>query len=388
MVAEVSDRNLIVSDALELVYPPDVEKAWFHAYFMYDIAESIDVNGLLAAGDNGFQRVQLQLRTGSIPKHLRFPVGPIAANLPEISINGVEAKVRVKIYAYGVVSLRLSFPFQGSWFDYAKFTREMRQSEEVSETACKLLEDISQDIQATKGGVRERVMEDYFFFHIERFNVENVSSDALTGTYGPAVAALLVGESKRMTEMEQNEILKVCFSYFPNDLAVVDWNAAFLYEDEVEAEAVEAIIEYANTQLVELRTYDARLDKELVKLSRTNLTETNDKAWKRKQADDRARKLGVLLVNVRDLMERSGNSLKITGDAYYARLYRGCQTRLGIADWQEQVEKKLVDLREIYHFFTDEAHHAQGEFLELIVIWLIVIEVVLGVVSLFIEVMF
>src|SRR5260370_9042721 len=52
-------------------------------------------------------------------------------------------------------------------------------------------------------------------------------------------------------------------SYYPNDLAVISWNGAFLYDSAAGAETVIQLLEYANSQLLEFRHYDELLTREL-----------------------------------------------------------------------------------------------------------------------------
>ena len=97
---------------------------------------------------------------------------------------------------------------------------------------------------------------------------------------------------------------------------------------------------------------------------------------------EQAAKLRYLIVDVLELMDRSSNALKVVGDAYYARIYRSAAVRLGLADWQRQIDKKLASIGEMYRFFSDQARGRRDEFLEVIVILLIAIEVVIGVLTL------
>ncbi|MBX9687684.1 MAG: hypothetical protein K2X27_13335, partial [Candidatus Obscuribacterales bacterium] len=89
-------------------------------------------------------------------------------------------------------------------------------------------------------------------------------------------------------------------------------------------------------------------------------------------------RLRSLLVDIRELFDRGNNALKIIGDAYYARTYRGIASRLGLSDWQQQIESKLNSIGEVYQFATDQAQHTRSEFLEMIIIVLIVIEIILS----------
>ncbi len=93
----------------------------------------------------------------------------------------------------------------------------------------------------------------------------------------------------------------------------------------------------------------------------------------------RTYQLRNLLVDVRELCDRSNNALKIIGDAFYARLYRGIALRLGLNDWQQQIESKLDSIGEIYRFATDKIQHVRSQFLEIIIIILIAFEIIIGV---------
>ncbi|HEX8806900.1 MAG TPA: hypothetical protein VF741_08115, partial [Candidatus Aquilonibacter sp.] len=62
--------------------------------------------------------------------------------------------------------------------------------------------------------------------------------------------------------------------------------------------------------------------------------------------------------------------------------YRSAAARLGIADWQRQIDAKLASVRDIYRFFSDQARGRRDEFLEVIIIVLILVEVILGALTL------
>jgi hypothetical protein len=142
-------------------------------------------------------------------------------------------------------------------------------------------------------------------------------------------------------------------------------------------------LEFANTQLVEFRTYDARLDAELDAIYAMDVHRRDRFGpLQRRAADRRAEQLRYLLVDIRELADRASNALKIIGDAYYARIYRAIAARLSLDDWQRQIDSKLDSVGEVYRYLIDQSQTARSEFLELIVIVLIAIEIVVGVVGL------
>ena len=89
------------------------------------------------------------------------------------------------------------------------------------------------------------------------------SAAELCATQGGRIAQIVRGETRSLSDGERNEILQSRISYYPNDLAVIGWNAAFLYDTEAGAETAIQLLEYANSQLLEFRHYDELLTREL-----------------------------------------------------------------------------------------------------------------------------
>jgi hypothetical protein len=160
----------------------------------------------------------------------------------------------------------------------------------------------------------------------------------------------------------------------------VQWDAAFVFDRPDGGEAIMDILEFANSQLVELRTYDARLDDELNAIYAQR--PGRPRRLRGREAGERADRVRYLLVDILELTDRTSNALKIIGDAYYARFYRAASGRLGLGDWQRQIDAKLRSVSEIYRVFQDQAQYARSEFLEIIVIVLIAVEAVIGILAL------
>ena len=63
-------------------------------------------------------------------------------------------------------------------------------------------------------------------------------------------------------------MLQSRISYYANDLAVIGWNAAFIYDSTSGAETAIQLLEYANSQLLEFRHYDDLLTKSWIACTR------------------------------------------------------------------------------------------------------------------------
>lgn len=361
---------------------PSISSGVFHAYFMFDVADTIDLTKLVSIAGMSTERAPLRLKTTPSPGHIQFAVPPLAAPLPPVTVAERIGSARSKIYDFGVISIRVSFPYSGPWNGFADLTIALRKDDALAGTARRMLQDILADCSPALDDPHDALVEDYFIYTVEKFGAP-VEAVSLLTDGAPALTSLLMAETSDLGPEEQREALRLHFSYFPNDLVVVQWDSAFVYDSRDNAEVIEDILEFANSQLVEFRTYDARLDGELDAIYAMDISRPQQPSpLRRRAADQRAEQLRYLLVDVRELADRASNALKIIGDAYYARIYRAIASRLSLDDWQRQVDSKLDSVGEVYRFLIDQAQTARSEFLELIVILLILIEIVVGVIGL------
>src|SRR6476646_4552442 len=93
-----------------------ISAASLTAFYLYDVAEQIDLAALQSTLGAG-AAARLQQKTAA-PTYLQYQTPPLVidgdlAGMP--AIDGFNA--RLKFFDYGVVSLALTRPFQGSWGD-------------------------------------------------------------------------------------------------------------------------------------------------------------------------------------------------------------------------------------------------------------------------------
>jgi hypothetical protein len=361
---------------------PAIASATFHACFIFDVADAIDLKQLTQIGGTSAHPAPLRLRATPSPGNIQFAVPPLAANLGAVAIGAHTGTSRAKIYDFGVISIRFSFPFAGPWGRFAELATSLRQDESLAAHARRLVNETLVDAASALDDPHEPLIEDYFIYTVEAF-AQPIDAISLLDEHRAALVSLMMAEAHTLGEEEQTEALRLHYSYYPGDLVVVLWDSAFVYENTEDAEVIQDILEFANSQLVEFRTYDARLDAELDAIYAMDApSRPSGRPLRRRAADVRAQELRYLMIDVRELADRTSNALKIIGDAYYARIYRGIAARLGLDDWQRQIESKLDSVGEIYRYLIDQAQIARGEFLEIIVIVLIAIEIVVGILGL------
>jgi hypothetical protein len=133
---------------------------------------------------------------------------------------------------------------------------------------------------------------------------------------------LLLGETDPVPPSpgERADVLKHRFSYLTSDLAVVDWNSAFVHEPTGSTD-VPDLLELATAQLLELRWYDAFLDGELAAI-RGEVERAGNAGLFTRRYNRLVRRTAALLVDMSEMVERVENAVKIVGDFYLARLYQ------------------------------------------------------------------
>ena len=138
-------------------------------------------------------------------------------------------------------------------------------------------------------------------------------------------------------------------------------------------------VEFANLQLLEYRHIDNRLDDSLAGAYRLihPLTRSWLPFWRNYGRP--LRQLGELKVEANGLFERTGNVLKLVGDQYLARVYRLVAGRFHLEEWEQNIQRKLEVAEGVYQVVSDQAVTGRTEFLELVVIFLILLEILLAV---------
>ena len=147
-------------------------------------------------------------------------------------------------------------------------------------------------------------------------------------------------------------------SYYPNDLAVISWNGAFLYDSTAGAETVIQLLEYANSQLLEFRHYDELLTREL-KSVYDFMDSGSTGILARWRTAKRATRLHTVLLDVDELTERADNAIKFLSDMFSARLYRLAASKIGVPDYKSLAKEKLRTAEDLYRFLIDQFHQSR-----------------------------
>lgn len=364
---------------------PDIQAGTLTIYQLYDIGDEInlDLAQTCLAEPTARRQPPVRLRQAESIQIAQPPVrvdlGPVSLTLGGISLAGA---LRTSIYDLGAVAIamELSLPQPTGWATVADLLWAAQEPPEDMQgyflAALEELERVLQPVIARPH--RASIVEDYSILLVKSL-VGDFSAAALAEH--PLVRAALLGEKRPLSSSAAGLITSM--SYYPDDLALLSWNGALLLEPEPLAALTAAdLIEFANVELLLMRSYDADLDAQLPPMYR------QIPRVQRRFALPLVGRYSRLLQDVQRLVaeftevtERVDNALKVTDDVYWNRLYSAMLNVLRVDVWREGVEHKLALLRETYSMLHNDADAERGTALEWTIILLIVFEIISAFIS-------
>jgi hypothetical protein len=339
----------------------------------YDVCEEIHLDELRKI----FPARKAEVVLKKAPSYVRYQRAPVEETLePLILESGERLAGEIKYYDYGVVSLEFELPFCGSWDTLVELSSRWTSDTNFEKLASRIVRQKLEQARPAlvKPYTKEWLQEDYFIFQVRE--IEGApNGEELLASHGDFIAQVVRGETAKLSQGERDEILFPRISYYPSDLAVIGWNAAFIYDTAAGAETAIQLLQYANSQLLEFRHYDDLLTKELEQVY--DFLEVGGTGWWSRWRTARAAgKLHTVLLDVNELTERADNAIKFLSDMFSARLYKLCAAKVGVPDYKDLVKQKLQTAEDLYRFMVEQFNQSRAFVLEVMVVVILVIELV------------
>ncbi|MBN1962175.1 MAG: hypothetical protein JW841_14640 [Deltaproteobacteria bacterium] len=214
--------------------------------------------------------------------------------------------------------------------------------------------------------------EEYLIFVIQATDPKT-DADSLPNDLD--IARLLLSEVGKISQRERMQQSHSYISYSPDELVVVDWNSALVYNPLGSPDLVD-LLELASIQLLELRVYEDIMGRRL-----THLYDElgNMRTWFLTGKYSRlSRESMRLFVDVTEMIDRIENSLTTLGDSWLARVHRAAMAEFEIERWSHLLRNKMEVLRHINEFLVDQLHNSKNYRVEFAIVVLIVVEIVLA----------
>lgn len=355
---------------------------------LFDVAYEIDLPAIERVGEQGGGPRALRSHLSTTPaKAISFGVAPLLLSLPPIRLplrsGTAEVDVSARCYDFGVIALALRLPLQDrSWPEFIAAMSEMEQA--VGPAApMQLWNALLDPLRAQLGAAllrpsRSTMDEDYLIATVQRWDRPMSATTVLEQV---DLIPVLSGDTRPLSPQMRSELLSQQFSYYEDDLVVLTWDRAFIYEPRPDTDVAD-VLEVANAQLLEQRYYDELLGRELPRIY--DLVESYRRAlyvFAPRRCAQLARQLHMRVAEVTELTDKVDNALQVSEDVYLARVYAATLETLRVPKIGAAVDQKLGIIRDTYTALYDEASSTRGELMELTIILLIVLEIVLAFVQ-------
>jgi hypothetical protein len=355
----------------------EIRAAQIVLFYLFDVAETIELQAIADLIGGATVAVRLAPKQAT-PAYVQYDNPPLSFDGEAVGIVDTDGfHSRFRVYDYGILSVALTRPFRGGWKELVALGQTLLENEDLEQRAEGLCRTIAARLRPALKGYREEYLaEDYLVYVVHELDRPQ-SADDLLAARGGDIALMLRGERQPLSDQETRTILGHRMSYLVDDLVVPSWSAAFVYDTPIGAQAALEILEFANSQLLEFRFYDQRLDRELAAIYAQLQRPRRYDHWIGSRYAQTARHVHALLLDVNEVTDRTVNALKFIGDIYAARLFRLVADRLGLSMWKADVEGKIKTLDDLSRFVVEQSSMARGQFLELTIVLILVFELVL-----------
>jgi hypothetical protein len=311
------------------------------------------------------------------PAYVRYRRPPVVDAMEPLTLDtGERLEGEIKYYDYGVVSVLYQFPFAGSWEELTLLSsRWVWEVDFASRIEPMVRQRLGRAAEALVKPYERWLSEDFFIFHVREAQGQPLAAE-LVSAEGGRIAQIVRGERQPLSEGECSEVLHSQLSYYASDVAVLGWNAAFLYDTAAGAETAIQLLEYANSQLLEFRHYDELLTQILDGVY--DSLEEKKGLMARWRLAHRATGLHTVLLDVEELTERADNAIKFLSDMFAARLYRLAAAKVGVPDYKDLVEHKMETAEDLYDYMVEQFNQGRSFFLEITVVVILLIELYLA----------
>jgi hypothetical protein len=355
-----------------------IRKGTCHLLYAYDIGIAINL-ALCPERLASLGRTKVSDRNRRAPKCFDYDPPPLTiiheAALFSVGRYKVSPPVSMTFYDFGAVSISYEIPFAGDLDDLRDLSVEIARSDSLLLDSRRRVDDILRVLgDAVEQPCVAAPVEDYAIFEVRDFELP-CPADALPQVAGPVLAQILRAEEQELSEQETGDALACSITYGRDDITLIDWNAAMVFDRE--AEDIRSVLEFANIELLELRFLDHQLDSSLDRSYELTSRPPGIARWLPGWAARTMRQISQMQLEGAILFERVSNAPKLLGDQFLARVYRLAAQRFHVSEWNASILRKLDTIEDFYQQLHTSAAGRRMEVLEWIIIILIALEIIM-----------
>lgn len=335
-------------------------------YRIFDIAYEIN----LVAAEKALSILSAQ-RSLLTPKTFLVKNPPLQLSLGSETLTVGDHKYTVKLFAkiwdYGAVSIQFTYDYENlTHTELLAVTAGIERSSLLDKIAKERIKKIFDSIQdaITKGYIWD-TFEDYTIFLLE-----DIGKKPATDLLSAETAQLLLIEDKEaLSDSMVKKTLEGALQYGQNDLVLIDWNSAIVY-DKNSGREISDIIEISTVHLLEARFYDEVLERKMA-----NVYPLVGQNWVKKMFTNPLKRTATRYVEISEFMDRFDKSIKTIGDSYLATVFYSANKEFKISIWQNRIQDKRNVLFNIIETIQGEIHHSRAFILEFMIVVLFIYSV-------------
>lgn len=349
-------------------------------YRLFDVGLGIDLAMTEERVKAGTRRFRLSKY--AYTKALEFANPPVALDLAPFTREyfGSDTSISViaKAFDFGVLSIAfdIAIPAGTPVSVLEEVVRELDSDATIDLKAREYVNGLMESLGPAITGpeIKEGFLEDYAVIYLEELG-DGLKAHDFMERYDPS--RLLLYETRELSRSTREETLRHRFSYYPEDLIIVHVDNALVIDPSGSFDLPD-ILEFANAQIFELRYYDRVIDAELKWIYSRISGGRGSSLLRLREYERLARRIMGTVTDITEVTERVNNSLKVTEDIYYARIYRTFMAILRSRDWETSIREKLQIIMNTYNMIHDEISVRRAYIIELSILILIAIEMVLA----------
>lgn len=314
--------------------------------------------------------------------HSPAPTGAAFPQPVEVCFDAADgpagATVELRVHRLGALSVRLRWPCTvEKAADLPAAAQGARfAGRDVEAAARHLLEEALVDLRpALHDPYQQAVTQERYTVYCLQATPAQVP--ALLERDGSVLAGLVADtRGETLVPSRRASALRHLLQYTPGDAVIPGWDHAVVVDEPDQYEDILDVMELANLELLEFRTYDAYLDARL-----ENSFASLDRLWSRgglfRSARSTLQDISRLRVELARLTDNLHDTGKVFGDWYTAQLHRRLQERFHIDSWQKAVAAKMDTLEDMFHLAQEEANHRRSILLEVMIVLLFIVDLIL-----------
>lgn len=342
-------------------------------FYVYDIGDDVDLEAIRKKNFVKIADIPLSpfFKNYHLPLSFRFKDENEAEDLQK---DGGHCLFR-KVYNFGVISFCYRVPFEESLEALKHKVGAVKKKFDVlsKNAAAEAFNHIQSAVNKPHFANLEGL-----YVAIQITPLASITAEQFREENSQKIASLLRLEMQTLSEHQRTEVLSATTSYYGQDMIIVDTNAALIYDDEF-FEPLE-FLESASIEKLELQYFDRVLDEKLnyfYAQSSYKIPLIAYIPFMSSQVDLPVSRLAKLRVDISVVTERLENSVTSSGDVYFSNFYAILVDRFFIKEWRDSINRKLGIIKDLYTVYQDRLDTIHEEFLSLVIIVLIVVEVLL-----------